>query len=183
MFSQVFAVLFNRYLSFADVRYQTLRTLTRRATQRAVRSGSSSSNGASKATTKEQEQQQQQVANGGGAELDAEQGGDDDGDGCDADAGQLSGPDVARNVFDVLAAVPTTVAAAAGAGGAAAEDGEGLKSWCGAAEVRGDRISRRCDNAGTLEGGGGRGVVLGGGGDVTWKGGGGGVLASRGDVS
>jgi U3 small nucleolar RNA-associated protein 19 len=120
---QVFALLFNRYLSYADVRYHTLRTLTRLATQRAVRS-SSSSGGADKNSSKEQQQQQ---GGGGGAQLDAEPEGEVEG--VDI-AGQLSAPDVARNVFDVLAAVPTTVAAAGDAG-----SGGGLSSWCGAAEV------------------------------------------------
>jgi len=60
----------------------------------------------------------------------------------------VSGADLARNLFDVLTAIPPTPPAPAGAGGAAAaaqprlpgqaaDDGEAppLASWCGAAEA------------------------------------------------
>jgi U3 small nucleolar RNA-associated protein 19 len=106
---EVFAALFQRYLAAADVRLTTLRVVTRLAAQAAVRG----SPGSEAAVPEESEEEDLEQA---------------EGNTDSAAAAAAAAQDVARNLFDVLAALPPQVAAG--------EEGK-LTSWCGAAEVRG----------------------------------------------
>jgi hypothetical protein len=113
--AQVFALLATRYLSCWDVRYHTLRTLTRLAQQRAVRSESAAaaaaaagSAAATAGSDDEDEQQQQQL--------------------------QKSAADVSRAMFDVLAAVQPIMPQQKQQQQEEEEEEE-VPSWCGASEV------------------------------------------------
>jgi U3 small nucleolar RNA-associated protein 19 len=103
---EALAALAGRYAGYADVRHAALRALARLCARRA-----------------------------GGADAGADAGdSDSDGGAGDSDddapaGGELSTPDLARNAFDLLAAL-TAAELEAAAGGDAA-----LASWCGAAEA------------------------------------------------
>ncbi len=103
---EALAALAGRYAGYADVRHAALRALARLCARRAGGAAAGA---------------------GSGADSDSDAAGESD---DDAPAGgELSMPDLARNAFDLLAALTAAELEAAAAGDAA------LASWCGAAEA------------------------------------------------
>jgi hypothetical protein len=121
IYMQAISLLASRYLSCWDVCYHTLRTLTRLAQQRAARGEATAA-----------------AAAGAGAESDEE----DEQSAAAAADGQQQLPktaaDVARTMFDVLAAVQPILPQQRQQQQQQQqeeEDPEELPSWCGASEV------------------------------------------------
>jgi hypothetical protein len=129
---QVFALLSARYMSCWDVRYHTLRTLTRLAQQRAVRADTTAAAAAAAAATAaaagggDSDEEDEQAAAVGGGEQQQQM--------------PKAAADVARSMFDVLAAVqpilPQQQRRQQQKGQPEEEEEqEEVPSWCGAAEV------------------------------------------------
>lgn len=133
---QVVALLAGRYLTCWDVRYHTLRTLTRLAQQRAVRGDAAAARGGDESDEDgEGPQQPPSAAAAAGAG-----GGDDQQQQQQQQSLSKAAADVARTMFDVLAAVqpimPRSKQQQQQQDEEDGEEQEQVPSWCGAAEVR-----------------------------------------------
>ncbi|KAK9824409.1 hypothetical protein WJX72_010079 [[Myrmecia] bisecta] len=115
--AEVMGLLATKYLPCADVRYYTLRGIDKLAQLNAARAAAHAASD---------------------DELESEDVGDAVAAG--SDAADVGGPDLARNLYDVLIHVapgfpPSVSKQSEGEEGAADDSTQGVQSWCGAAEV------------------------------------------------